>query len=240
MTIQKFIILTFFFSLVANGNDMRNENLFRAYVRDVTQTKKDSLQVQADSFSEMEQLLKKESSRDGVTPKQADRIYRMILNHPVISPHMEPLYDPEDNVGFCFGRAMFVHLELLGRGVNRGDIRKAFVVGPLHAEDINWSFHVATTVKGSDGKWWVIDSPPFGEGVMELTDWYRHQLKFSKDGRLRLYLANPQQFTPTSLKYSREILSSPSYRNYFEEMLFDFRMRYDQIQKFEPSCGSLI
>lgn len=238
-----FFIVTLILILVkaSYAQVVRNENLFRLYIREVVQAGLSQRQVQGDSLKEISHLVNSATHsidrQNGISLQQAEKIYRMILNHPVVSPHMEPLYDPEDKVGFCFGRAMFVHLELLARGVNRNDIRKAFVVGPLFAEDISWSFHVATAVKGVNGKWWVIDSPPFGEGVVDLEAWYKHQLTFSKDGKLRLFMTNPQQFTPTDLKYNRETLLSDSYRKYFDHMLYDYKVRYDQISKFSTTMA---
>ena len=45
-------------------------------------------------------------------------------SHPVAGFHVINKYDPYGNIGFCFGRALFVHLELLRRGVAKESIKK--------------------------------------------------------------------------------------------------------------------
>ncbi len=229
----------FIFTSLTAASGLRNENLFKLYSNEIEKPQLTALQTQALSFFEISTLVQTPNTSTGVTFAQGEKIYNMILRHPIVSPYMERVYDPNDELGFCFGRALFVHLELLGRGVNRSDIRKAFVIGPMFAENLHWSFHVATTVRGKDGKWWVIDSPPFGNGVVELEEWYKHQLGFSEDGKLRLYLTNPQQFTPTQIRYTRGVLQETVYRNYFEHLLEEFRMRFDLIEKFSHSCKYL-
>ena len=52
--------------------------------------------------------------------KIAKEIVREMLFHPVISMWEKKKYDPkEQGIGFCFGRAMYAHIDLYMRGFER-------------------------------------------------------------------------------------------------------------------------
>lgn len=74
--------------------------------------------------------------------------------------------------GFCFGRAMAAHLYALAMGVDKTQIRKVWAVGPMKTGESWWRFHVATMVRGTDGKWWALDPLTNSKPVL-MESWQR-------------------------------------------------------------------
>lgn len=167
--------------------------------------------------------------RDSVTFGQAKAVIDYTLTHPVVGMKELKKYDPEGCFGFCFGRAMFIHMELLARGVNKDSIRKAYVVGEMEYGGITWQFHVATTVKGADGSWYVID-PEFDK-VETVEEWFAGNLELSPDKKLRLYMTDANKFGASAPAYSPNGIAG--YNGYFSDAMKSFRERpTKQINKF--------
>lgn len=102
-----------------------------------------------------------------LSQEQAQRVLLSLVNHPIVgNDALEKKYDVAREVGFCFGRATFVHMELLRRGVDPSSIAKIFAIGRLNHEAEAWDYHVTTIVRGNGGKWLVIDGrgTGFAEG----------------------------------------------------------------------------
>lgn len=94
----------------------------------------------------------------GLTQVQREALFKQVSQHPVTDLNAIGKYDPNGYIGFCFGRAMGVHLMARKMGLHRESIRKLFIVGDLRSgPDPEWRFHVTTLVKGTDGKWWAVD-----------------------------------------------------------------------------------
>lgn len=128
-----------------------------------------------------------------VSEGQAGLIMKELRTNPVVSLENLLRYDPTELIGFCFGRALFTQLELLRRGVHKQSIMKAFAVGRMLKDKINWNFHVATIVKASEGGWWAID-PEF-DSVMKVDDWFMKMRSYSYGDELRLYVTDAKRFS---------------------------------------------
>ncbi len=79
-----------------------------------------------------------------------------------------------NEIGFCYGRAMAVHLIARKMGLNKASIQKIFIAGDLRDGETRWRFHMATMVQGEDEEWYVIDPimPDIGrEGVLTPYEW---------------------------------------------------------------------
>lgn len=155
-------------------------------------------------------------------------IHAGISSHPVAGKAGETKYDMSQKVGFCFGRAAYVHLELSRRGVRQEDMLKIFAFGKLLHTGMIWDFHVATAVLGSEApshtrKWWVIDS--LFEFPLELDEWMKRVTHFSvlkTYPDVRFYATDPRKFQPVSGEYSSETLSNPAFMGYFEDLYQSF------------------
>lgn len=137
-------------------------------------------------------------SQNPITQDQAQQILDILNDHPVVGGRVVQRYDQQNGqVGFCFGRAHFTHLELLRHGVHPQQIAKIFAVGGLLYGNITWDYHVATAVQGVDQKWWVIDG--LQSQVMEVHEWMQKISKWDANRvhpMLRYYLTLPWKFQP--------------------------------------------
>lgn len=150
----------------------------------------------------------------------ADLTLRAAMENDVVSLDKYSKYDKDNKgIGFCFGRAMFIHLYLAINGVHRANIKKAFIVGPMSRGA--WAWHVTTIVQSRDknGKeiWLAID-PVAGE-VMDVRDWYAHWQNSSDDGKLRLFIAESGKFGAGPSRYDERGISNSFYNNYFTDMM---------------------
>lgn len=160
--------------------------------------------------------------KNSINASEAKYIYEEVTRNPVTRLLNVKKYDPSGHLGFCFGRAMNSHLESLRMGVDNASIRKVYVVGQMKAlvGDTVWTFHVATAVKNSEGGWWIID-PFFGKAV-SIEKWYARMHNHDVDGKLRVYVTEPQRLTAgKSLRYDKEHLLSSWYNGYFKN-LFEY------------------
>lgn len=108
-----------------------------------------------------------------LTPAQASKALQAASVNPVVSLYQYNKYDPkEQGIGFCFGRAMFVDLYLAMNNLNRGSIKKAFVVGSMTSGGgAQWAWHVTTIVQ-SENRYgeevWLAIDPIVGK-ILEVT-----------------------------------------------------------------------
>lgn len=101
-------------------------------------------------------------------------LFQNAVNHPVAKLSKENIkkYDPDGIIGFCFGRAMTVHLLARKMGVSSTSLKKMFVIGDLRSgKDPEWRFHVTTLVKNEKGEWFAVD--PIMKGPMDVRDWIK-------------------------------------------------------------------
>lgn len=132
---------------------------------------------------------------------------------------------PGVEIGFCFGRATFVHLALLKMGLYRDSIVKLWAVGTMETPGVTWDFHVATAAYVKDRGWMVLDSN-YSE-PMTVNAWFNEMREQNEraDGKLRLYVSEPNRFGVDTGKYSRVQLGldlnreTDWYQHYFVDMM---------------------
>jgi hypothetical protein len=143
--------------------------------------------------------------------------------NPVVALYNNSVYDPKNKgIGFCFGRAMFVHLYLMQRGLDRRSIQKAFVIGSMETPDgKKWGWHVTTIARTKDDnnqEVWVAIDPILNE-IMIVDEWYQKMRNnFSKDKKLKLYITFPTRFGPAG-SYHEKAIRDKFYNNYFTDMM---------------------
>jgi hypothetical protein len=99
-------------------------------------------------------------------------------------------YDPQGFIGFCFGRAMAVHLLARQSGLAEDSVRKLFVIGDLReGADPEWRFHVTAVVKGEDGLWYAID--PIMDGPLTMAAWMAEVRGIWDKGRKARFYMTP-------------------------------------------------
>lgn len=159
-----------------------------------------------------------------LTDQEIRILYRTLENHPVASCKHLPKYDPQGNIGFCFGRAAAAHLLALHQGLHKESVRKIWAVGTMYANDVTWGHHVATMVRGADKKWYVLD--PEYKKVLPLENWMREVKKMDGDGKLIFVSSDAKRFGPVSSDTYQAIeLKDDFYNQYFEDLLEDIRKR---------------
>ena len=155
---------------------------------------------------------------NGFSQEQIENLFKLVNEHPVASMELKSKYDPTTIIGFCFGRAMSVHLEALRAGLAKENIRKVWVVGPMRNDNIIWKHHVATMVRGTDKNWYVID-PEYTKPLL-VRDWYEDLNSMSVDGRLQFFATSPSRWGPMNNRpYEKAELTSSYYNNYFNDLL---------------------
>lgn len=191
----------------------------------------------------------------GITYDQGLKIIQLLQEEEFYKREKE-IYDPDRRLGLCFGRATYLHLQLLRHGVDKSVIKKAFVVGPMlnsHGED--WQFHVGALVRDVNDpeKWWVLDTN-IGR-PMEVNEWYAFYKKFNIDytykwlffkeihneKSLRLYVTDATKIGPSGWEYNIQPGGLFDYNGYFQEMFKSFAAKpIPMSEKFNsPRCERL-
>lgn len=160
--------------------------------------------------------------KDGVSMTEALEVLNDAATSEVVGYAQHAKYDPKQNIGFCFGRAMFIHLDLLTRKVNKSSVYKAFIVGSMKSGGITWGFHVATVVRSDDGQFYAID-PNFG-WIMTVREWFDYYAAMDVDKKLRIFIAPASKFGPSARKYTPFDMKDKFYNKYFEDMLQYYRL----------------
>jgi hypothetical protein len=157
-------------------------------------------------------------------PRYAREVLQAANSNPVVSLYQYHRYDPNNQgIGFCFGRALFVHMELGYRGFDRDSVRKAFVMGPMQTPDGgSWGWHVTTIAQSKNARgqeeWLAIDPIT---GVKPALDWYKEMYdQYSTDKKLKLFVTLPTRFSPSAgSAYHEDHLRDPFYNRYFEDLM---------------------
>jgi hypothetical protein len=159
-----------------------------------------------------------------ITVSDAQKLIMASRNSNVTRFESRDKYKQEQaDIGFCFGRATFMHLLLLKMGVQKESILKAWVVGPQQTPGIMWDFHVATLAFVKDKGWMVID-PNLLE-PQTLQAWYDRSNAQSTDKKMRIYITEPNKFGVDAGKYTRVQMGldlnreTDWYKNYFVDMM---------------------
>ncbi len=156
---------------------------------------------------------------------RAQKILDLVFDHPTIGFKADDIYSqPGEEMGYCFGRAMYMHLIALKLGVQKESIKKIWAVGPMQSDKpgVEWGYHVALMVYTKQG-WIVLD--PNLRRVFSVNDWVQYYEAKNLDGRGRFYATDPEKFGLYSGKYSRYLLGldlSPDqdwFKHYFVDMM---------------------
>jgi len=164
------------------------------------------------------------------SPAQAQEAYSALDNN-LVTSNQTSYEQPGTSIGYCFGRAMFVHLWALKHHYRKGQIRKLWAVGTMKTFSTNWAFHVATVVQdAATGEWRVIDS--FLSAPIAPRAWFKvFQAQNKANQDLRLYVTSAEKFTPNLGKYNRVQLgldlaaNEDWYRHYFVDMMQTLKIR---------------
>ncbi len=163
------------------------------------------------------------SDREAISRKQAQKLLNSISPHPVVGQRAYDSYNREGTeIGYCFGRATYVHLALLKMGVKKDAIKKIWTVG-LTGGQVNWIYHVATAVRTTDGNWTVIDN--FVGRLITAQEWATQMRGMTIDGKKATYITDAKKFGPQTGKYTRVQLGlglsreTDFYKNYFGDLL---------------------
>ena len=174
---------------------------------------------------------------NGINAQQGQMLISKVMNHDMLSDSKRN-YDPEGQLGFCFGRALKLHLELLRYGVNKDSIKKIFVIGPMNLPGKVWQFHVATIVKDlNSNDWWALDTN-LRKPVM-VADWMKYYEKYRSDRTerlfrkpkidptksLRFYITQPEKIGASGWEYNIKSggLFDDYYNEYFKDMFKLFK-----------------
>ncbi len=143
-------------------------------------------------------------SREFLTVVQMQELFTFVRRHPVVSLESLAIYDPTGEIGFCYGRAMAVHLRARQMGLKSSRIRKLFIIGDLReGADPEWRFHVTTLVQGPGDQWYAVDpvlaylsTDPATTAVPEATWIRRVRETWDGDRRARLFRTDPKSIVP--------------------------------------------
>lgn len=152
-----------------------------------------------------------------------EAVYRDLTQNAVAKEQNAANYDPNGDLGFCFGRAMWVHHLLRKRQIAQGDIAKLFVVGKLSYRDLMWDFHVTTLVRAQDKTWWAIDS--LYDKPLPAVEWMQRAQKLgANQKRPELFFAftDPRKFQAGHGAYRVDDLKNPSLYPYFRSLFGAF------------------
>ncbi len=161
--------------------------------------------------------------------KQIGRTLKAMRVHPVVGSASDAKYGAQDHVGYCFGRAAYVHLKLSLAGLPQTEMVKLFALGKLRHTHQLWDFHVATAVlakarPGAARAWWVVDS--LFSRPLPVEDWFKRVAQFSVLKRfsdVRFYATDPRKFLPVTGEYTVERLADPIFKGYFEDLYQSLR-----------------
>jgi hypothetical protein len=239
-------LLLSFCASVTNANTLQCRPLFETalfspkppdlneYYKSDTRNKSD-IQIKAenkDLLSEIQAYVPPQNPRkvQAIPVSTAYDILNIVEKHPVVGRGARERYMRDGvEIGYCFGRAMYIHLLLLKMGVQKESIRKIWSVGPTKTGNPNliWGHHVSIMVYTKEQGWMTIDT---GERKpQQVSSWMFTYLDNSVDGRVKFYITKPEKFGIETVKYNPVNLGfkldrqSDWYHHYFVDMLASIR-----------------
>ena len=183
----------------------------------------------------------------GISMNDAFEIFNQLGEHPTASLKQLNKYDPAGCFGFCFGRAVAVHLAAINRNIPNENIRKMWAVGNLKAFQTEWlkiwevvvptdmhvwDFHVTTIIRSKDGGWWAID--PVLIAPVKAEVWFEIMHNMNPDRDTQLIVSRPSRFSvfPERLE---GVMSMPNwyYNGYFHDLVKSFPEAYQSIANMQ-------
>jgi hypothetical protein len=153
--------------------------------------------VNSPEFSRFLELqVDSKSSANQLSVSQSRSVHRWAVTHPVVKLSELSKYDPSGAIGFCFGRAMAVNLQVRQLGLSKNSVKKLFVIGDLRSGTApEWRFHVTTLVKNSQGGWTAID--PILNAPMSANNWIQKvKATWDKNNKAFFYLTSADAVLP--------------------------------------------
>lgn len=181
--------------------------------------------LMAELDAEIPDKIQSRRQKSSISIQTADFLRNQILENPIVNPSSSRYDQDSVSIGYCFGRATFVHLMLLKMGVQKESIQKIWAVGPMKAGGIMWQFHVATMAYVEGHGWVVVDSNHYKP--MPVREWTTHYANQTENGKIRFYATEAGKFAYELGKYSRVQMGldltaeKDWYKNYFKDM-FDW------------------
>lgn len=138
-----------------------------------------------------------------VSYSQLQQLLKILKVHPVVGPEAREKYKRDcSEIGYCFGRATFLHLALLKMGLQKNSIRKVWTVGAQENPDgKDWGYHVATAAFVKGYGWLVVDTNTFK--IQPIRLWFNHFDERSRDGKTMLFVTKAERFGVSLEKYDR-------------------------------------
>lgn len=175
----------------------------------------------------------------GLTAEQIKQTAASIELSPAVDNResLNSKYNPNNDMGYCFLRAHYYAGAVHQRGLDMGSVRKIFLIGTMKILGANWApingwrYHVATTVRGVDGQWYVLDNHlgffsgknGYAKRVYTIEQWYKYYEKFmnttenlsedvadggnkesAKAKALFLFITEPDRVVPEGIPYTKE------------------------------------
>lgn len=157
-------------------------------------------------------------------------ILDVVNRHPVVGRGARERYKRDGvEIGYCFGRAMYIHLLLLKMGVQKESIRKIWAIGPTRTSDpkVNWGHHVSIVVYTKEKGWVTLDTNEIKP--LTVQSWASIYFDRSVDKLMKIYITEPEKFGLETAKYNPVNLGfkldreSDWYKHYFVDMLASLR-----------------
>lgn len=160
-----------------------------------------------------------------------DALFERVNALPEVKESICGSYRGSGKTGYCYARALAVHLEALRSGIDKRAIRKVWMVGDLDLNGSKWNFHVATMIHSAEGGWQVLD-PVLGK-KMSLEAWYRTMRNdHDPSGTARLFTTDARRLLPYGPeKYEKAQLNRPLFRGFFRDLFNSMREADPRIQK---------
>lgn len=216
-------VVAFKQGLPASLNLSERKKLISKHIEGLNQSDLQKFQIKNSSFSVLGNIGK----------KVGEDILKALENHPVVGNGALNKYgENATEIGFCFGRATYVHLELLRKGVSPKKIVKIFAIGGLFNDGVGWDYHVATAFQDNLGFWWVVDS--LLTEVHGLKQWMQKISAWDGDRvnpKLRYYFSDAYKFQPQEGYYSTARFNSPLYQGYFRDLFKWYGLSQNCIKK---------
>jgi len=196
----------------------RNGNLFAVMKRSAEETAK----LNEDSLKMLRDLPMPPANpkrKAGLSVAEIEALYKAALKNPQVKKSLCGTYNGSGQLGFCWGRAMAVHLQALHSKVSNQSVRKLWAVGEMKSDSIAWRYHVSTVVRSDQGIWYAVD--PIFPGPMPVEEWYAN-LKAGYAGTefVRLYSTPAKRFGPGKWeKYNKNHLKEAAYYNFFADLM---------------------
>ncbi len=111
------------------------------------------------------------------TSRQQEELFERIRTNDVVGTTCT-----YQSVGFCAPRATVGYMEALKMGLSKNSMRKVWVRGNFRSPQGNdWDYHVALSVRGRDGNWYMLDPDRFS-GPVPMQQWYDEMATLSRNG----------------------------------------------------------